>query len=208
MNESKDDWSNNSESTKTTDSNYNLKVPSFIRLFVINRILCKYISDRKQNECSNSRSFMEQLANVFKGGSTKIAIETKLIEDLVNAFSNNVEIKTIVNNILTKLVNDGIKKYMNEWYNEQRQANIIEEIVNRIILQKFETEYNKLITFMDDYNSNDNSGLKVNCKYYQNLVFNSNDLMSIIFQYLEWGRKFNADLFCCSLVNSRWLFKC
>ena len=82
---------------------------------------------------------------------------------------------------------------MKNWYSERKQANVIEKIFNKIILTKFDKEYNELITF-----DTNNIG--------QRLVFNSNDLMSKIYQYLEWGWKFNGDLFQCSLVSSHWLY--
>ena len=45
-----------------------------------------------------------------------------------------------------------------------------------------------------------------NDNYYQNLLFNSSDLMNEIFQYLVWGKSFNEDLCECSLVSSHWLY--
>ena len=38
------------------------------------------------------------------------------------------------------------------------------------------------------------------------MVFNSSDLMSKIFEYLEWGKQFNEDLLSCSVVNSHWFY--
>ena len=50
------------------------------------------------------------------------------------------------------------------------------------------------------------SNASINDNYYQNLLFNSSDLMSQIFQYLEWGMGFDKDLYSCSLVSSHWLY--
>ena len=174
----KDDWSID-EIEIDKINGYNLKVPSFIRLFVIQRIISRYIKD-----ASNS------------SGMRKPEIEvSKVIQDLVTVFqvddSGTKEI--IANEILTRLINNGIKKYMNNWYNEKTHANIIEDIFNQIILIKFGDEYNRLISFVSN---ND----------YKNQLFNSSDLMCKIFQYLQYGYSFDGDLFNCSLVNSYWLY--
>ena len=126
---------------------YNLNAPSFIRLFMIRRIVFKYINDIN----NDNKSFIKQLT--FKRG-----VDPNLIEDLVNVFNNNLE----------------------------------------IISQKFEQEYNELMKYKTK-NVN-----KVT--YYQDLVFNINNLMPHIFQYLQWGRRFNKDLSSFSLVNSCWLY--
>ena len=96
---------------------------------------------------------------------------------------------------------DGIKRYMIKWYNEKQQRDIIQIIFDKIILNKFEKEYNQLITYTcncDDITSN--------TKKYQNTVLNSSDLMCCIFQYLDYGYKFDGDLISCSLVDSFWLY--
>ena len=83
-------------------------------------------------------------------------------------------------------------------YNEKEEAYIIEDIFNKIILQKFEKEYDG----MNKYEINNEI---INNNVYQKLV-NSGDLMTQIFQYLDWGKELDGDLFSCSLVNSHWLF--
>ena len=71
---------------------------------------------------------------------------------------------------------------------------LFEMIFNKIILEKFGKEYNKLITYQ--------SNMK-----YQRLLFNSNDLMSYIFEYFElYHGKVYDDSYLCSLVNSHWLY--
>ena len=132
-----------------------------------------------------------------------------MIDDLVNVpvFNNDkVEVKKEANLILTRLINDGVGVHMNKWYDEKTQAVIIENIFNKIILKKFVKEYNELVTF----SNNNNNKKSNNNRYYQNLVFNSKDLMSTIFQHLKWQRRyreeFDGDLLHCSLVNSIWLY--
>ena len=89
-----------------------LPVPSFIRLFVINRL----ISDA---ETATPK------------------------ENLVNQYLNNEKTcdKLHAHNILSLLRKHGIKKYMNQCYNEKRDLMIIETIFNKIILKKFEHEH-------------------------------------------------------------------
>ena len=166
--QSTDDWTIRGEMSNI--DTYNLPVPSFIRLFVIRRIISKYINYDTDNT----------------------------IDILVNTFDYNFEIKCMAFDILTRLINDGIKMYMNKWYNEKKQSDIIEIIFHKIILKQFEKDYTQLMKYRDITANNDN--------HYQQLLFNSNDLMSHIFQYLIWGIKFNKDLFQCSLVNSHWLY--
>ena len=174
--EEKDDWA---EDKNGDYGNYSLKVPSFIRLFSIRRILFKYI-------------FVNY--NTFPNSKKNQSVP-QIIEDLVNVFDNNQEVKTCANLIITRLIYDGIKIYMKKWYNEGKQANIIEDIFNNIILVKFEKQYNKLNTVYAINDSNTNG------RYYQNQVFISNDLMSSIFQYLYW-----QNLIDCNFVNSYWLY--
>ena len=71
-------------------------------------------------------------------------------------------------------------------------------IFNRIILVKFAKEYTNLIRYISDDKDYHN--------YYQNLVFNSTDMMCCIFQYLTYGLQFDGDLVSCGLVNTIWLY--
>ena len=167
--QSKDDWVENS---------INIIVPSFIRLFVIRRIIDKYIKNNKDKKNVQKEEIIKKLASVFE---------------------DDKKIESLVTNIVTRLINDGIKKYMSKYYNEKQEANIIEDIFNKIILEKFSQEYNQVIK----YGTNNEI---TNSNYYQHLLFNSSDLMNQIFQYLEWGQYFEGDLVECSLVNSHWLY--
>ena len=78
-------------------------------------------------------------------------------------------------------------------------------IFNQIILKRFEKEYNQIITYT---NNNKQNGNHCCSNYYQNLVFESNDLMCLILQYLHIcdNYRFAADLLSCSLVSSIWLY--
>ena len=156
----------------------NIETPSFIRLFVIRRIIDKYM--KNNTDINNERHAMYDLANVFKDGEN-------------THFS--------VANILIRLLKYGVKNYMKNCYFEKSHANIIEKMFNKIILEKFGQEYNELIT--NAYEKNIGSS---DSNFYQNVVFNSSDLMCEIFQFLEYGVKFDKDLFECSLVNSYWLY--
>ena len=93
--------------------------------------------------------------------------------------------------ILTRLVNDGIKKYMEKWFNEKKQRQVIELVFNTIIIKNFEKEYQNTVTY-------NKIGNDCKSQYYQTMVFNMDDLMCFIFQFV-------CDLINCSLVNSYWL---
>ena len=175
-----DDWAIDPNKIDNNFADDKITVPHFIRLFVINRIICTYI-ERNSNTNSN--------------GTHETKSQT-IIEELVSVFNDDKKIQSKSKEILTRLLNNGIKLYMNKWYNEKDQSNIIEIIFNKIILNKFENEYNRVMKY-----NNPNAKFE-----YQNVIFNSNDLMCLIFEYLENGRYFKHDLFHCSLVNSHWLY--
>ena len=176
--ENKDDWRVNDDDNVNQD-NICIETPSFIRLFVIRCIIDKYISNNKDKKKEKTKE--------------------EIIKGLANVFKDNKKTESLVINIVTRLINDGIKKYMDKYYNEKEQANIIEDIFNKIILEKFLQEYNEMIKCGINNDKTNN-----NC--YQNLLFNSSDLMNQIFQYLEWGEEFDEDLYSCSLVSSHWLY--
>ena len=108
--------------------------------------------------------------------------------------------KSIASNVLNGLLNDGIKIYMEKCYNEKEQRTIIEMIFDKIILKKFDKDYQNIITYVEN-NNNGNMNNQSKCQ-----VFNTNDLMCLIFQFLSYGSKFDGDLIQCSLVNSHWLY--
>ena len=165
-----------------------IETPSFIRLFVMRRIISEYI---KNQTASNDK---------------KKEIK-EIMQELVNdAFKDDQETQSLAVNILTRLMEDGIKDYMAKWYNEEKEAIVIEEIFNKVILEKFSQEYNKYITYKTP-KVEENNNNKRNNYFYQDLVFNSRDLMSKIFQHLHFEQWFyTGDLIQCSLVNSYWLY--
>ena len=105
---------------------------------------------------------------------------------------------------------------MKKWYSEDEQAKIINLIFDQIVLIKYIKQYRSVTIYNPNYNYNDNHNYKENietyCKdiddinYYQKLVFNTNDLMSCIFQFVEYDSFSNCDLANCSLVSSHWLY--
>ena len=121
-----------------------------------------------------------------------------IVSNLLSNMTSDDVTREIGQNILLRLKKDGIKEYMKKWYNEKEEAIIIEKMFNEIILDKFGQEHKDLVTFeaKEDY-------------YYQNLVFNTNDLMCLIFQFLTdmmASDKYSWELTNCSLVNSQWLY--
>ena len=166
--ERKDDW-DIGEKNNMNEEEVKIEAPSFVRLFVIRRVIKNYVQNCNIKE------------------------KTAKIEKLTCVFAKNTETKSMVFDIVTRLVNHGIRKYMNKWYQDEKQPNIIEMIFKNIILTQFKKEYNTLMTYV----ANDRNMM---------LVFNSSDLMCEIFQYLDYGMRFDGDLVRCSLVNSHWLY--
>ena len=161
-------------------------VPSFIRLFMIKRILSSSLD------------------------GNQIATLVREIKDTTQ--------RQVAETIVTRLINDGIKKYMENWFDEKQQVPIIELLFNQIILTKYSQEYKDIITYGIENNGNcnkkdntnnidkDNINDNEESEYHQRLVFNTTDLMCLIFQYIRCDAKFNGELFECSLVCSHWLY--
>ena len=149
-------------------------VPNFVRLFIFRRLL------KSQNNESDS--------------DTDTSNET-YIQNLVNAgFSKNKSFdKLHAYNILLRLMTNSLEKYMATFHNSQKDSDVMEMIFNKIIITKFEKEYNMLVTYMDAYDK---------CCF-KNVVFNTSDLMSQIFHYAQ--DDFN-DFINHSLVNSHWFY--
>ena len=158
-------------------------IPSFIRLFVIYRILEPYIFDNTTTKVTSHDAIRSLLVTVF----------------------NNKEEQEAALTILSQLIRNGIKKYMSNFFDIDIHPIIIEKIHNQLILTTFSQEYANITKYttsknncnINYNNTNDNDTIS------QSLVFNSNDLMSCIFQFL--ANKDN-DLIHCSLVNSHWLY--
>ena len=165
-------------------------VPSFLELFVIRRVLCEYFL----HNCSILSSSNIKVINEFVG---ELDIEQQQEQQ--------------ANEILLQLYNNGINKYMKQHYNQDNETLLIaiDTVYDQIIKGKHNTIYEKLISYRYDHDvDNDNKN-----KVYQNLVFNTSDLMYSIFQWFGIGYNNNNvhyiygyDLHCCSLVNFHWLF--
>ena len=194
-----------------------IKVPSFLRLFVIRRIIDNYITYKVDTITSNNKYDHKKSDSKSTVKKTK-----KMIENLLEPYVDQ-QMKLLAYDIVTRLITYGIKNYMSQYFNEISQALVIEMIFQKLILVKFEKEYNQLITY--------SSKNKDDCKLEQSKrsVFNSSDLMCTIFQYLEFkywyinvaakyiwvkpfafvkdkNHKIDEGLFYCGLVNSNWFY--
>ena len=114
-----DGWNVN---VAVSTNEYTFDVPSFIRLFVINRILTKH----PQNTIMNQ----EKLQTIV------LALKDK-------------QIHATAYKILSQLTQYGIKTYMDKCYNEKEQATTIELIFENIILIKFDNEYQQVTSYHD-----------------------------------------------------------
>ena len=130
-----DDWKIVLEDVPT------FQVPRFIRLFVINRIISKYL--RRKDIDSNKAPLRLLVAQL-----------------------NDKEIDhEIAHTILSRLIQDGIETYMKKWYNEKEQATVIELIFKNIILVQFGKEYQQLTSY---YNDSDNDEQQYHCQVFNN----------------------------------------
>ena len=102
-----------------------LRAPSFIRIFVINRIL-------------------------FGGMNDNLVNCTDLVNQCFTTNMTSSRSKDAIT-ILQQLKNNGIKKYMSKCYNEKQYGITIEMIFNKITLKKFAKEYKKVINFNNNY---------------------------------------------------------
>ena len=152
-------------------------VPSFIRLFVINRILS---SLRNKNFKKTTQEWLNDMKNV------------------------NLHQKETARNILLNLLKHNIKDYMKYCFDDREQSNAIEIIFYEIILKKFKNEYDIMTNYpISDLKNSDNFTYE---SYYQDSVFGTKDLMNLILQYLEWDWTL-CELLNCSLINSYWFFQ-
>ena len=117
----------------------------------------------------------------------------------------DVKQQKIAKTILVQLVSNGIKKYMKNYFNEMEQANVIEVIFKQIILKRFNKTYHDITTHAGSCKTNGN---EESSDHNQNKVFNTKDLINLIFEYLEWDwtHSISNELLNCSLVNSYWLY--
>ena len=153
------------------------QTPTFVRLFVINRVLKDYLSQLKGDTSDEIINAMRSLTSVVK----------KPI-DQENIFS-----------MLSKLAKHGIKTYMNEHCNyNDTTTHVVDQIFNQLILKKLNKEYGRITTYCMN-NNNDYQ--------YQCIVFNTKELMCLIFEYCQfYNDKFPSDVYNCSLVCSHWLY--
>ena len=154
-------------------------IPSFIRLFVFNRILRPYINDKTTTEITSDDVVRSMLVTVLKNK-----------KEQQTAFA-----------ILSQLFKNGLQKFMNELFDISVHPNVIEKMHNQLILTKFSQEYANVTKYKTNDGDNDTS-----C---QSLVFNANDLMCCVLQFLSYKVKLadkDNDLLHCSLVNSHWLY--
>ena len=125
------------------------------------------------------------------------------IRKLVAVFQEKEEQETAFS-ILSNLINNGgIKEYMRRYYDERYHCIIIEKIFNQIILTKYSSQFQLITTF--SFSKIDNN-INFEKYKYQIKVFNTNDVMSLIFGYLTYSHNFDGDLLNCSLVCSYWLY--
>lgn len=200
-----DDWRVDIDTSKIET----IKTASFIRLFIIRRIICQYINNYNSNKNkNNNKSKKNQNTNTHKNSNSNTnGIKNKskmMVKKLISGNNNINQSKAI--NILTRLIEYGLKEYMNNWYSEKKDATRIENIYNEIILTKFAKEYQQLMNYTCSYNHNHNHDVNENGNinrffYYKRLVLNTNDVMSMIFQHFEF-----QELATFSLVSSHWLY--
>lgn len=172
-----------STNTKTKNDVGSLEVPSFVRLFVIKRIIDEYLNNfdnsNRNDNCDENNSKRE-----------------KAIRELVSVLKPK-QVETTACTILFNLTTQSLKKYMKLFYNEDKQGHIIEIIFKQIIMIKFGEKSQSILT----------NGNESNYNYIKSLLFSSRDLMVLIFGYLTYYQRLsNGDLYNCSLVNSDWFF--
>ena len=120
----KDDWIMDDFQSSDTIRSTRIEVPSFIRLFIIKRIVDHGI-------------FMNM---------------AELGRLLQSSFKNKTKTVSEARKILEQLVQDGIKKYMAKWY-EESQIPIIERVFNKLIMQRFMKEYHDVATYVGGCNT-------------------------------------------------------
>ena len=103
--------------------------------------------------------------------------------------NNNHNVK--VDKIVSSLIKYGIKSYMKDHYNENDDSQTIDLIFDDIISKYFDKEYHQITKYVDKSN--------LSLEYCEK-VFNTNDLMCLIFQFV-----FDNIIDIC-LVCSQWLY--
>ena len=156
-----DDW----KFCPDAKSQTKLTTPSFIRLFVIRRIIIGFVV----NDYNHKAGWQNAIENLVKS-----------VED----FKDNTKQEQKATKILSRLVKYGLSKYMTEYYDENTRGNMIEIIFEKIILTNYEKEYENVTTY-NYVNRNTTT---------QAQLFHANDLMSLIFQWLSFNDLINCSL--------------
>ena len=193
-------------------------IPSFIRLFVIRRIIFHYTSKHGMNSLD---TLVDILPSHNKAGKTLLkGLITVGIKKYINYHYNDKQDPQVIELIMNELIfKQFAKEYeqitcykhksnknntnnlsntslslqnkQREEVQEQQQTNIVNVNSNKNDTSKSDgCNYNICV----DYSSNNN----YNCK---ELLFNTDDLMCKIFQYLRF-----KNLIKCDFVCSHWLY--
>ena len=192
MTSNEDDWK------VDVDACHKPVTPVFIRLFIINRVLQLVPVLKNKSKTQKNQAIQSLLTSVLQNKTDQVAAFT----------------------VLSELSKNGIKKYMISSSNDNDidsdNVDIIEQIFNKLILTKFDAQYTYITTYTTkriafdtdncNYNAANNKNTNSNLSYdddYINtsIVINTNDLMSLIFQFLQFEYLKN-----CSLVCSHWLY--
>ena len=183
---SKDDWKVDVKPHET------FSTPTFISLFIINRILKHHVLPNQRNASQNNF----------------------VLRSLVKPFFDNTTDQDAAFKVLSSLISNTINTYLRYICNESSYS-IIDQIFNKIILTKFKTQYHQMITYKNQNQKTKNLSANLNpFEYnqdYMSTVFNINDLMCYIFQFLPSfvnvaQGDVAGDLKQCSLVCGHWLF--
>ena len=182
---------NNDEKEDDLDDS-GVTMPSFISLFIINRIV----------KCVD-------------GGIDKFK------KHLVDVFNNKKKDKAIAEAILVNLTSNGIGKYMEKYFDEKKQAQII-QVMFDCVKEKFVKEYENEVMFKppastaaaeetetktkgDDESKDSGTGKDEsktgNLDKNTRIVFNALGVAHYIFEYLRM-----RDISNCSLSCRSWLY--
>ena len=194
---SKEDW------TIHTQPSVKFAAPTFLCLFIINRVLRHIISESRATRSGDEENTCD---DVIRSKITS-SLEDAETQDAVFAFLSSVCRQGMMNIVI--------------------DCDLIHKIFNKIILTKFGAEYSRITTYKsrctisianknknknndNHYNKEDDdeeNNMTTKHDYdYKAMVFNTNDLMSLIFHHLEYLRKRDEDLSNCSLVCTHWFY--
>ena len=135
-------------------------------------------------------------------------------EALINDSNIDKSMRDTAKDIVSSLRNSSIKTYMEQHYNEKKQADVIETMFNQIILRTFPKEYQNVSTILKKEKNEDESKHNDDNDYnhytnYENILSKTTDIMCVTFQFLTDSDRFGeyiGELSNCSLVCSQWLY--